>query len=69
MKSQQTQQEFLRSAKEVLAVSWDELARRAGIAPRALKTYRMPLTSQDFRPLPEVAQVAITLLVANSRKN
>jgi hypothetical protein len=40
------QQAFLRQAKEALGLTWDDLARASGIAPRALKTYRMPVTSQ-----------------------
>jgi hypothetical protein len=43
------QQAFLRQSKEALGLTWDDLARASGIAPRTLKTYRMPVTSQDYR--------------------
>jgi predicted PP-loop superfamily ATPase len=67
--SDQTQLELLQSTKEVLNVTWDELAERAGINPRALKTYRMPLTSKDYRPMPFLARSAIQRLLNESRKN
>lgn len=59
-----SQQEYLRSAKATLGVSWDGLARLAGINPRALKTYRLPDTSRDFRHLPSLARQAIDALVS-----
>jgi hypothetical protein len=59
-----TQQEFLKSAKDTLGVTWDELAESAGINPRALKTYRMPDTSKDYRPLPALARAAVDRVVS-----
>ncbi|WP_144155244.1 transcriptional regulator [Paraburkholderia sp. BCC1885] len=57
------QQAFLRRAKDTLGVTWDELAEASGISPRALKTYRMPETSQDHRALPNLARAAIARLL------
>ena len=57
--TKQTQQEYLRAAKETLGVEWDTLAELAGIKPRALKTYRMPDSSKDHRSLPDLARRAI----------
>jgi len=57
-----TQQEFLIELKQQLGLKWDDLAQAAGIAPRALKTYRMPITSADYRPMPQVAKVALKSL-------
>jgi hypothetical protein len=42
--TEMTQQEFLRTVKSELQLEWNDLAVRAGIKPRALKTYRMPPT-------------------------
>lgn len=42
---------FLRQAKAALGVTWDELAKLADIHPRALKTYRMPPSSEDRREM------------------
>ncbi|WP_146014063.1 hypothetical protein [Trinickia dabaoshanensis] len=57
------QQAFLRRAKDALGLTWDELAGASGISPRALKTYRMPETSQDHRTLPNLSRAAIERLV------
>ncbi|MDN7184669.1 hypothetical protein M0D69_42995 [Caballeronia sp. SEWSISQ10-4 2] len=65
--SNPTQQEFLKSAKDALGVTWDELAESAGINPRALKTYRMPDTSKDYRPLPALARAAVDRLVSGRK--
>lgn len=66
--SNTTQQECLKSAKDALGVTWDELAKLSGINPRALKTYRMPDTSQDYRQLPALARAAIDRLVVKPKK-
>jgi hypothetical protein len=66
--SNTTQQEYLKSAKDALGVTWDELAKLSGINPRALKTYRMPGTSQDYRQLPALARAAIDRLVVKPKK-
>jgi predicted nucleotidyltransferase len=58
----------LRLAKEQLGVSWDELAVANGINPRALKTYRMPDTSKDYRALPDLARSAIAPLLEDRRE-
>ncbi len=61
------QQAFLRQAKEALGLTWDDLARASGIAPRALKTYRMPVTSKDCRALPGLARAAIERLISDRK--
>lgn len=66
--TEQTQQEYLRSAKAVLGLEWDAFAEMAGINPRAFKTYRMPNTSKDFRTLPPLARSAIDRLLADHQK-
>jgi len=55
----QSQQEFLKALKDELGVTWDELAVLSGIKPRALKTYRMPAESKDFRMLNDLARNAL----------
>ena len=66
--TEQSQQDYLRAAKAALNVEWDKLADLAGIKPRALKTYRMPDSSQDHRALPDLARRAIDGLLADHQK-
>lgn len=66
--TEQTQQEYLKAAKETLGVEWDVLAELAGIKPRALKTYRMPDSSKDHRGMPDLARRAIDGLLAEHKK-
>lgn len=60
-----TQQEFLKKAKAKLGLTWDAMADQSGISRRALKTYRMPETSMDYRPLPPLARRAIEALLSS----
>jgi hypothetical protein len=62
-----TQFEVLQAAKDELGVTWDELAALADIAPRALKTYRMPPESKDHRAMPKLAFNAIAAVVKKHR--
>lgn len=66
--TEQTQLEFLRAAKAEVGVTWDELATLADINPRALKTYRMPTNSADYRGMPKLARNAILGVIQKSRK-
>ncbi|MCW7540395.1 hypothetical protein OOT46_21410 [Aquabacterium sp. A7-Y] len=69
-KPEQSQQAFLHEAKATLGLTWDELAEQAGIAPRALKNYRMPDRSQNHRGMPSLARRAVQqLLDAHAQKN
>jgi hypothetical protein len=63
MSTQCSQQDYLRAAKEALDVDWDTLAVRAGIAPRAMKNYRLPSTSEGYRELPALARAALEALL------
>jgi hypothetical protein len=64
------QQEFLREAKAMLEMTWDELAEAAEIKPRALKNYRLPDDSQDHRNMPLLARRAVeNLLASHVKKN
>lgn len=65
---EQAQQEFLQTAKTALGLTWDELAEQAGIAPRALKNYRMPQDSQNHRTMPSLARRAIQQLLHDYAK-
>lgn len=67
--SNQSQKEFLAQVKKTLEaklgrLTWDEMAIRAKIEPRALKTYRMPQSSEDYRLMPTLARQAIEALLA-----
>ena len=62
------QQSFLQAAKAELAMTWDALAVAAGIAPRALKNYRMPDGSQNHRGMPRLARRAIEQLLTENKK-
>lgn len=66
----ETQKQFLARIKRSLEVrfgslTWDELARQAGIEPRALKTYRLPEEADDFCLIPPVVHQALEFLVAH----
>jgi hypothetical protein len=65
---EQTQLEFLQEAKAELAVTWDALAALADIAPRALKTYRLPTTSPGYRGMPKLAHNAIVGVLEKNRR-
>ncbi len=67
--TEQSQQDYLKAAKATLDVEWDVLADKAGIKPRALKTYRMPDSSKDHRTLPPLARRAIDGLLAEHQKS
>lgn len=45
-------------------LTWDEFARLAGVEPRALKTYRMPEGSADYRQMPPLVKQAFEDLLA-----
>jgi hypothetical protein len=66
----ESQQSFLHAAKAELGMTWDVLAVKAGIEPRALKNYRMPDGSQNHRGMPNLARRAIQhLLESHAKKN
>lgn len=65
----QTQKEYLSGIKKVLEarygrLTWDDMAVKAGIEPRTLKTYRMPASSADYRAMPQLAKQAVEALMA-----
>lgn len=62
-KTEQTQQELLRQAKELLGVTWDELAEASGIHPRALKNYRLPDDSLGHRAMGPFVRAAVQKIV------
>ena len=62
-----SQEDYLKTAKRELGLTWDELAAQVGIHPRALKTYRMPVTSKDHRALPSLAKRSIDQLLEHHR--
>ncbi|WP_298150866.1 hypothetical protein [Flavobacterium sp.] len=66
--TEQTQQEFLQAAKDAFGCTWDKLAEISGIKPRALKTYRMPAGSKDFRTLNSLAKDAINRALKDHKK-
>ena len=65
MATKQPQKVFLTAVKLKLSklegrdLTWDEVAGMAGIEPRALKTYRVPESSADYRAMPPVVEAAI----------
>ena len=63
------QKDYLQAAKTALgAKTWDELAEMAGAAPRALKTYRMPEDSKDYRAMPGPVRKVIEMLLDDAKK-
>jgi len=51
-------------AKKIPGLTWDRFASLADIEPRALKSYRMPVESKDYRVMPKWVYAAIEALVA-----
>lgn len=66
------QKDFLAQAKKALSsggkrVTWDEMAVLVGVEPRAMKTYRMPEDSADYRTMPKPVRNAIEALVKSKQ--
>lgn len=49
--AEQSQQDFLKTVKGELGVTWEELSDIIGVKYRAIKTYRMPEGSKDHREM------------------
>lgn len=64
-----TQKNYLQATKTALgAKTWDDLAEMAGVAPRALKTYRMPEGSKDYRSMQGPVRKVFEMLLAEKNK-
>jgi len=64
-----TQKDYLQATKTALgAKTWDELAEMAGVAPRALKTYRMPGDSKDYRAMQGPVKKVFEMLLEKNQK-
>ncbi len=66
------QKAFLSAAKRALStatsrLTWDMFAVRVGVEPRALKTYRMPADSSDYRTMPRLLIEKIEVMLAEMR--
>ncbi|MBP6892925.1 MAG: hypothetical protein KBC94_00765 [Pseudacidovorax sp.] len=66
------QKAFLVAAKRILSagktrLTWDVLAAILGVEPRAMKTYRMPAASSDYRTMPKLLVEKIEALVAEAQ--
>ena len=61
------QKTYLNNVKKALGMTWDELASASNISPRALKTYRMPTESKDYRTMPPLAYDAIERVKADRK--
>lgn len=65
-----TQKDYLQATKTALgANTWGDLAELADVAPRALKTYRMPEASGDYRAMPSPVKKVFEMLIADKKKN
>ncbi|NCX94743.1 MAG: hypothetical protein EBX40_08710, partial [Gammaproteobacteria bacterium] len=69
MNDSTNQKEYLSRVKKTLEaragrLTWDELAAHARIEPRALKAYRMPPSSMDYRIMPQLARQSLESLIA-----
>lgn len=65
------QKSFLAAAKAALAqpgkkLTWDQFAVKVGVEPRAMKTYRMPADSSDYRTMPKLLIEKIEALVQDA---
>jgi hypothetical protein len=64
-----TQKDYLQATKNALgAKTWDHLAEMAGVAPRALKTYRMPDSSDEYRGMPRPVRKVFEMLLVEQKK-
>lgn len=66
------QKAFLTAAKDALRpngrrLTWDAFAGIIGAEPRALKTYRMPADSGDYRSMPKLLIEKVAALVAEAQ--
>ena len=69
MNTKSSQKEYLLGVKRALEarvgrLTWDDLAAHAKIEPRALKAYRMPESSADYRAMPALARQALDFLLS-----
>ena len=67
------QKAFLAAAKTALApvgkkLTWDQFAALVGVESRAMKTYRMPADSSDYRKMPKLLIEKIGALVRETSK-
>lgn len=67
-KALEDQKSFLLAAKKSLAgagrsITWDQMATMVDLEPRALKTYRMPESSPDYRSMPRPVRKHIEALL------
>lgn len=71
---QNDQKAFLNAIKQAIEArmgsqTWDEIAALAGVEPRALKTYRMPASSTNYRQMPAVVRQAFESLLTQPVKS
>lgn len=63
-----TQQELLQALKDALGATWDDVAEKTGITPRALKSYRLPVSSKGFRGMDKFVREAVEKAFAQAQK-
>lgn len=63
-----TQQELLQSLKDALGTTWDDVAEKTGITPRALKSYRLPESSKGTRGMDKFVREAVEKALAQAQK-
>lgn len=57
--TERSQQQLLQEVKDALGGTWNDVAARAGIAPRALKSYRLPAASKGYRTMDKFVRRAV----------
>ena len=60
---QQSQQAFLRAAKEKLGLEWDDFAKALELSPKTFKNWRLPDESDNHRAMPNLARSAVQRLL------
>ncbi len=65
----ETQQDFLKSCKADLGVTWDKFADLAGVVPSTFKTYRMPCDSKHYRAMNKFVLDAVVRVVRHHKAN
>jgi hypothetical protein len=63
-----SQQELLLALKDALGTTWDDVAAKTGITPRALKSYRLPVSSKGARGMDKFVREAVEKTLSQTQK-
>lgn len=61
-------QELLQALKDALGATWNEVAENTGIAPRTLKSYRLPASSSGGRGMDKFVRDTVEAALIQAQK-